>query len=512
MAMRLLYAKRYTKKGKNIMKKIITPIVAGTLLLSTNALAAEIKSVVMSDFDNSILTVSGTVADGEKNVSVVLVKKGNKLSEGISDGSTASVQIAKINGSDFVSEFQFLGDEGTYEIYASNSEKPFEFEYVQKADVLKFVESLGKREVAQNDIVPSLGKYGGNIGVDISFANDEKTKSYLAKSVWDNYTVIAENGIEGVKTVVLRAKAELEFMQKLQKAAVASAVNNLLVEYEKTAGIDLSSYNNLTDIQKSKVATRFVESIYSDMNKFREDFKKAVEDAPKDGSDGNKGNTGGNKGGSSGGSSGGSLNPTNDTVPSTIKNPENNDEEKDDILFRFPDIKDFSWAWESVSYLVNNNIINGVSENEFKPSGNVTREQFAKIITLAFNKYNPELRTNFADADADAWYSSYVESAKVSGYMRGVRDDTFGVGASIKREDICVAIYRAAKENGYTFANPKTDFTDFEEVSDYAKEAVSMLAGEGIINGMGDGSFAPKKETTRAQAAKLMYAVIGGKN
>ena len=96
--------------------------------------------------------------------------------------------------------------------------------------------------------------------------------------------------------------------------------------------------------------------------------------------------------------------------------------------------------------------------------------------------------------------------------MKGVRDDTFGIGTSIKREDICVAIYRAAKENGYTFANPKTDFTDFEEVSDYAKEAVSMLAGEGIINGMGDGSFAPKKETTRAQAAKLMYAVIGGKN
>lgn len=510
MAMRLLYAKRYTKKGKNIMKKIITPIVAGTLLLSTNAFAAEIKSVVMSDFDNSIMTVSGTVADGEKNVSVVLIKKGNKLSEGISDGSTASVQIAKINGSDFVSEFQFLGDEGTYEIYASNSEKPFEFEYVQKADVLKFVESLGKREVAQNDIVPSLEKYGGSIGVDISFANDEKTKSYLAKSVWDNYTVIAKSGIEGVKTVVLHAKAELEFMQKLQKAAVASAVNNLLVEYEKTAGIDLSSYNNLTDIQKSKAATKFVESSYSDMNKFREDFKKAVEDAKK--GSGSNGNTGGNTGGSSGGSSGGSLNPTNDTVPSTIKNPENNDEEKDDIIFRFPDIKDFSWAWESVSYLVNNNIINGVSENEFNPAGNVTREQFAKIITLAFNKYNPDLRASFTDADADAWYSPYVESAKVSGYMKGVRDDTFGIGTSIKREDICVAIYRAAKENGYTFANPKTDFTDFEEVSDYAKEAVSMLAGEGIINGMGDGSFAPKKETTRAQAAKLMYAVIGGKN
>ena len=89
---------------------------------------------------------------------------------------------------------------------------------------------------------------------------------------------------------------------------------------------------------------------------------------------------------------------------------------------------------------------------------------------------------------------------------QGVQGDKGDAGQNGK------SAYELAKENGYTFANPKTDFTDFEEVSDYAKEAVSMLAGEGIINGMGDGSFAPKKETTRAQAAKLMYAVIGGKN
>lgn len=42
------------------------------------------------------------------------------------------------------------------------------------------------------------------------------------------------------------------------------------------------------------------------------------------------------------------------------------------------------------------------------------------------------------------------------------------------------------------------------------KEAVDVMTGIGAINGMGDGTFAPKGSLTRAQAAKLVtYAVLG---
>ena len=57
------------------------------------------------------------------------------------------------------------------------------------------------------------------------------------------------------------------------------------------------------------------------------------------------------------------------------------------------------------------------------------------------------------------------------------------------------------------------NFNDFWNISDYAKEAVGKLSASGIVNGMGDGSFAPLKQTTRAEAAVLLCRVrssLGG--
>ena len=69
-------------------------------------------------------------------------------------------------------------------------------------------------------------------------------------------------------------------------------------------------------------------------------------------------------------------------------------------------------------------------------------------------------------------------------------------------------IYNAAVLSNKGFSKTKTDFNDYEEIAQYAKTAVSTLAGAGIINGMGDGSFEPNSPATRAQAAKIIYEVI----
>lgn len=48
-------------------------------------------------------------------------------------------------------------------------------------------------------------------------------------------------------------------------------------------------------------------------------------------------------------------------------------------------------------------------------------------------------------------------------------------------------------------------FDDFDEISEYAKPAVSYLAGAGIINGMGNNKFEPKTAVTRAMLAQIIY-------
>ena len=50
-------------------------------------------------------------------------------------------------------------------------------------------------------------------------------------------------------------------------------------------------------------------------------------------------------------------------------------------------------------------------------------------------------------------------------------------------------------------------FSDESDFSDYSKDAIKILAGNGIINGMGENTFAPKANASRAQAAKIISLI-----
>ena len=52
------------------------------------------------------------------------------------------------------------------------------------------------------------------------------------------------------------------------------------------------------------------------------------------------------------------------------------------------------------------------------------------------------------------------------------------------------------------------DWENEDEISEYAREAVSRLGGAGIVNGLPNGSFNPFGSLTRAEAAKVIYSMI----
>ena len=51
-------------------------------------------------------------------------------------------------------------------------------------------------------------------------------------------------------------------------------------------------------------------------------------------------------------------------------------------------------------------------------------------------------------------------------------------------------------------------FSDAEEVSPYAREAICWAAEKGILSGYEDGSAAPQGKTTRAQAAAMLVRYV----
>ena len=110
-----------------------------------------------------------------------------------------------------------------------------------------------------------------------------------------------------------------------------------------------------------------------------------------------------------------------------------------------------------------------------------------------------------------AWYSRYVNIAyEKTGICNGIGGGNFGVR---KRNHTSgyMSVMRIQQsfeiKSDEGFMNPlHTEFADDNDISDYAKPAVSSLSSMGVINGVGDNMFAPKDNATRAQAAVIIYA------
>lgn len=482
------------------LKKRITLIFILTLLLTAVCSeAAEIKSVLLTDFDNSVLTVSGEAE--EKSVTITIVPDGTTLSAGQIGGteqSNISIQYADVTDKEFSVSFNFPAGSGDYDVYVSGNPTPVDFEFISKDLVLEFVDDLGDQEIAETEIFGKLKYFSSSMGVDVSFATDTTSQDALAKNMIYYAADIKTGGIEKIKAIAEQTKAELEFLSKLSATQTATGVYQQLSTYHTSAQIDMTAYNNLTsEYDKTSVCTLYIGKSGIDIHTFRTNFAYDIQTAantpdPEEPSvDVNSGYT-----------------PSRTPISNPIPQPVAPSGVR--LFDKFNDVEDVSWAWDAILYLSDNGIINGVGDNNFAPNSNIKREQIAKIITIAFNKNETGISSGFDDIENDGWSEEYIASAKKHGIMTGISDTSFGYGKEVTREDLCVTIYRAAKLAGKTFNLQKSDFSDYGEISEYAKEAVSYLAGSGIISGMGDGTFAPKRFATRAEAAKILYAVIGG--
>lgn len=214
----------------------------------------------------------------------------------------------------------------------------------------------------------------------------------------------------------------------------------------------------------------------------------------------------GNSSSSSGDNSGSGGETKYPTVDDTKDNDDNkNDDTNDTPKELFGDISNYGWAKDAIEGLYYAGIVNGMEENVFNPAGEVTREQFCKMVVQLFGVLNyDETNTRFNDVKDGAWYAPYIYSAVSAGYIQGQSDDFFGVGQPIMRQDMVTILYRALNKSNSAAA---LDFTDVDNIAEYAKDAVAQLVGMGVINGYEDGSFKPRGTATRAEAAKVIWGV-----
>lgn len=213
---------------------------------------------------------------------------------------------------------------------------------------------------------------------------------------------------------------------------------------------------------------------------------------------GGSGNTGKGDVSSRGGNRASSVSVT---VPKNVSSEYNN-------TINFDDLSEVEWAENEINYLYNKSIVNGKAKGLFYPNDPVKREEFVKMLVLAFD-LNAGEEYKFSDVKKTDWYYTYVMSAYQNGIVKGVSDDLFGAGEYITRQDMAVMICRAIKNPPENIRDEHImGFTDKAQISEYAKDAVAMLRAYGIVSGMEDGSFKPFGNTTRAQAAVIIYRAM----
>ena len=176
----------------------------------------------------------------------------------------------------------------------------------------------------------------------------------------------------------------------------------------------------------------------------------------------------------------------------------------------FDDINGTLWAKDAILYLADKKIINGMGDNKFAPNNNVTREQFVQMLVKAF-QLEGESDVSFDDVPREHWAYDAISIAVQNNIVNGMDHSLFGIGKSITRQDMAVMIQRVIERKGYDLIRKgTTDFTDVDDIADYAKESVQRLSEAGIINGFEDKTFRPQGVATRAQAAKIIYVILQG--
>lgn len=176
----------------------------------------------------------------------------------------------------------------------------------------------------------------------------------------------------------------------------------------------------------------------------------------------------------------------------------------------FSDLSGYEWAKESIVSLHKKGVISSASDNKYRPGDSITREEFIKLLVESFfAEYISSDEAMYSDAKAGEWYNKYLVAASKAEITTGKGDGSFGVGETITREDMVTMAGRTLEKCGYNLNKVASEeFSDKAQISSYASEYVDALVSLGILNGMGDGSFAPKNSANRAQAAKIINSLV----
>jgi len=165
------------------------------------------------------------------------------------------------------------------------------------------------------------------------------------------------------------------------------------------------------------------------------------------------------------------------------------------------------WAKQDIGFVVRQGLFRGTSGTTFSPDMAMTRGMFVTVLgRMAKADASGYKESIFTDVRSDAYYTGYIEWARLNSIIKGTGNGMFAPDKSITREEMAVIIQNYATAHGFTLpeVNEERAFADSDKTSAYAKEAVQGIQMAGIISGKGGNLFDPRGEATRAEVSAVL--------
>ena len=157
----------------------------------------------------------------------------------------------------------------------------------------------------------------------------------------------------------------------------------------------------------------------------------------------------------------------------------------------YTDVDSDDWFAEAVVYAYKNSIMEGVSDTAFAPGSPMTRGMVWAVLARIDCEY----------VTGNEW----LEIAREWAIDTGTSDGS-SPNSHVTREQLVTMLYRCA--GSPEFGGTLQGYADAGSVSDWAVTAIGWAVENGIMNGIGESTLAPKETATRSQCAAVLERYI----
>ena len=175
-----------------------------------------------------------------------------------------------------------------------------------------------------------------------------------------------------------------------------------------------------------------------------------------------------------------------------------------DNKINFTDVSQDYWAYSQIQDFVKKGYILGYPDNTFRPKEPIKRNEFVKIFNKVFGLTNKS--GIVFDDTKDNWAKDEIDIAVTNGVAQGIGANKFEPEEYITREAAVKMLANYMKIEDKNHDKIKK-FSDYNEISDWAKDAFEGNLENGYIQGTDEGKLAPKNNITRAEVVTLLGRV-----